>query len=491
MPYRSSLLIFGYLVLLAVAPAIAQSANESQSTVDTQATSKAPSTIKDLFFQGSTRWSQAELQAASGLKPGTTITSDDLAAAIAKLSATGDFDDVQVVYYAPGAALNLILKVKDSDPNNRYPVSFANFPWWSDKELIPLVHQTVPLFDGTLPENGDQEDAVAGALQQLLLTRQVTAKVSADLEAPASGETSGTIVFRITSPELRFGTVTIQGATATAPTVANAATALSGHPYNETALNNLLISVRDAGYVNATLTNIQRNPSAPNGGHVDVRVTATLVEGELYHVSGITFSGAPSASADPFTAAQRPDPVNLAAHQALRSAISSVASAYRSLGYIDVRVDPVPKLDPATHQVAYQVTIVPGEQYKVGTLKVEGLTPEQRKEFDSAWKLVPGVPFDTAYAQGFVRNHPELHTLTGSALRMRTDADGDTHLVTIDVTFAKPRPRTANQAKHPEPSHTTATKAGKAKAQPSKQPKAKAKPKPTTTPTQSSPAASK
>jgi len=500
MPRRSSLRFFGYFVFLIVvapavvliaAPASAQSTNDSQSTVDTQATSKAPSTIKDLFFQGSTRWSQAELQAASGLRPGTTITSDDLAAAIAKLSATGDFDDVQVVYYAPGESLNLILKLKDSDPSNRYPVSFANFPWWSDKELIPLIHQTVPLFDGTLPENGDQEDAVTGALQQLLLSKQVTAKVSSDLEAPANGETSGTIVFRITSPEIRFGPVTIHGASATAPTIAKAATALSGHPYSENALNNLLVSVRDAGYVNATLTEINRNPTAPSGRHVDIQVTAKLDEGELFHVSGITFSGAPAATTDPFTAAQRPDPVNLAANQTLRSSVASIAAAYRGLGYMDVRVDSVPKLDAATHQVAYAITIVPGDQYKVGTLKVEGLTPDQRKEFDSAWKLVPGVPFDTAFAQGFLRNHPELHSLAGTALRLRIDADGDTHLVAIDVTLAKPRPRTATHPKQPEPSHIPAAKPGKTKPQPSRQPKAKAKPKPKTTPTQSSPAASK
>jgi outer membrane protein assembly factor BamA len=488
MPLRYRIRILSALLCCLAAPAIAQSTIDTQTSPNSTTDLKAPSTIQQLSFDGAAPWSQQDLQAASGLKPGMTITSDDLANAIARLSATGDFDDVQVVYYAPGTALNLILKLKPSDPGSRYAVRFANLPWWSSKDLIPLIHQTVPLFDGTLPQTGDQEDLVAAALQQLLLTKQITAKVTSEIAPPAVGQPNGSVVYRITTPEIRFSTVDIQGASpAMAPIVAKAAASLNGHAYSETALDDLLNSWHDAGYLNASLTDIHRDVSPLAAGHIDVHVTAHLTEGDLYHVSSVTFT--PTGTQDSFAAAQRPDPTNLVIHQALRSSLTSITNAYRSLGFLDVRVDNVPKLDPATHTVAYTLSVIPGEQYHISTLKVEGLSPDQRQEFDSAWKLVPGAPFDATYTGTFLKSHPELHSLAGLSTRLATDADGDAHQVAIDVTFAKPRPRPTTNAKRPGSSSTPATKPEKTKSQPSKRPKSKAKQK--TTPTQSSPAASK
>jgi hypothetical protein len=121
-------------------------------------------TVKRILFQGTGPYAQADLEAASGLKPGDALNDAGLAAAAAKLNATGDFDDIRASLDGPVKSIDVIFKIKNGDPSRRYLVSFDNFPWWSAQELAAAIHQRVPLFNGTLPEACNQQDAVSAAL---------------------------------------------------------------------------------------------------------------------------------------------------------------------------------------------------------------------------------------------------------------------------------------------------------------------------------------
>lgn len=243
--------------------------------------SSAQWTLKQIVFNGKTPWSQQDLEAATGLKPGQHLTSDAVKAAASKLSATGDFDDIQASVNGPAAAIDVIFKVKPNDPARRYnAVNFVNFPWWSPQELTALVHQTVPLFDGTLPKAGDQQDAVTTALQQILLTKQITATITNDIVHPGIGHPKRTLSYRIQSPDIRFSSIDIQGVSpAMAPALTKLTTTFTGRAYNENALDLLLAPWRNTGYLDASLTDLRREITSTTG-RIQVQVSAKLAEGE-------------------------------------------------------------------------------------------------------------------------------------------------------------------------------------------------------------------
>jgi hypothetical protein len=98
-------------------------------------------------------------------------------------------------------------------------------------------------------------------------------------------------------------------------------------------------------------------------------------------------------------------------------------------------VDALPKLDTAAHQVAYTVTLVPGEQYRVGTLTIVDLPPQQRQEFDAVWKLQPGTLYDPIYSANFLKNNSAPQSLAEYSASFTAEADPDTHLVNFTMTF--------------------------------------------------------
>ena len=57
---------------------------------------------------------------------------------------------------------------------------------------------------------------------------------------------------------------------------------------------------------------------------------------------------------------------------------------------MDVIAEATPVLDPATHQVAYTVTVKPGEQYRVHQVTAENLDPAAQADFDRGFLMKAG-----------------------------------------------------------------------------------------------------
>lgn len=94
-------------------------------------------------------------------------------------------------------------------------------------------------------------------------------------------------------------------------------------------------------------------------------------------------------------------------------------------------------LDPATHQVAYTVRVIPGDQYRLKSIQTAGLSDAQKHEFDANWHMHPGDFYDLTYINTFLRKNTALRSLEGYSGKYRAVADPDTHLVDLTVTFVK------------------------------------------------------
>src|SRR5690348_2991507 len=112
---------------------------------------------KQIVFAGTTA-AQSELLAVAGLKPGSTLTQQDMQAAAQKLIDSGAFSDVRFAF--DGQQLLYTLK-----PAELQPVSYVNFPWWNEAALNAAVAAKVPLFQGSVAPESPMQQAVAHALE--------------------------------------------------------------------------------------------------------------------------------------------------------------------------------------------------------------------------------------------------------------------------------------------------------------------------------------
>ena len=164
-------------------------------------------------------------------------------------------------------------------------------------------------------------------------------------------------------------------------------------------------------------------------------LSATLASGEIYHVSGITFAGTPLLSADSFAASAKLHPGDIASRAQLFETLKPLDAAYRRQAYMDVVIEAVPKADPATHLVAYTITVTPGEQYHIRQITANNLDPAARADFDRGFQMKPGDLFNPDYVNGFLRNNTALQALRDYSAGYKAYADPNTHTVDLVLNF--------------------------------------------------------
>jgi outer membrane protein insertion porin family len=393
-------------------------------------------------FQGETPYSQAALEVASGLKVGSTLTQAGLQTAGEQLIATGAFADVGVTVDGPVKAVDVIFKVAPIDAAHMLRVSFDNFVWFSHDELVAEVRGRVPLFNGVVPEGGSLQDAVRDALQQILAAKGVNATVASQLVAPHPGLPFRIAEYHIESPEPRIHGLEIAGVPAASKDATDKVVhSLIGASYVEGLVggwaDRILADYRDAGYQEAALTGIKRTIVSSTAARVDVDVSATLIPGELYRVSKLEWTGSPEMSAAAFAGAAKAHAGDVASQQAVLASLEKLDAAYRNVGYMDVIVNAAPKLDAAKHEVAFTLSVIPGPQYKLRNLHLNGLSAAQRSDFDSTWKLHSGDLYNAGYVATFLTNNTVIRSLSNYSASFRVKEDPEAAVLDLDITFAK------------------------------------------------------
>jgi outer membrane protein assembly factor BamA len=406
-----------------------------------QAQHSAEYTIHRLVFQGDTSYSQSALEAVSGLHPGSSLKQSGLQAAADRLIGTGAFSDVQASFDGPLKSVDVIFKIQATTPSNLLYTSFENFVWWQPAELTSELQKRVPLFNGSIPEGGNQQDAIQEALRQLLAAKGITATVSSELIAPYPSQPLRIAEYRVEPPLVVVHSLNLSGVSPSfSPLTERLAATLIGTQYNEglttSSIKSRILDIyRDAGYQEASLTSLTRTVDPSPSSNVNVDVAATIHEGEPYHLNKLDWFGSPVMSAQAFAAQASLHPGDLATQQRLRDSLANLDAAYRNHGYVDVIVTATPSLNPATHQATFTVSAVPGPQYRLRNLTVLNLTPAQKKEFDSIWKLRPNDIYDAAYVSSFLQDKSALISLPEHSTSFKLVEDPEASLLDLSITF--------------------------------------------------------
>lgn len=355
---------------------------------------------------GSHRYSSERIAVASGLRAGGTVTRDDLQTGADSLSRLGTFSSVQYRFTTVASGIKVEFQVADAQA---FPVSFDNFPWFSDAELNAALKTAVVLYDGTAPGSGTILESMSAALVTLLATRGVHAEVAHALVTQPVGDRR-VQQFHVEGPALKVEGVEFTDALAKNDRAVRERVAdLIGKPFSRSAVELFEFEqVRPVYLAHAYLrvkfgaisTGFTGNPTKPLRD--EILVLAPIDPGPAYTFSRITWTGNSIISSEELEKFVALIPGQVANGNRIELTWEHVRNAYGKLGYLDLNLAPTPAYDDKAASVSYTVSIVEGPQYRMGELVLTGLSLEGERRIRNAWNIARDAVFNSSIYEQFI-----------------------------------------------------------------------------------------
>jgi outer membrane protein assembly factor BamA len=371
-----------------------------------QTAQKGSSKLGSVQIIGSQRFHSDQIAKVLPFHAGDNVSREDLQSGADKLAALGTFATVQYRFTSEDAGgVKVEYQVTDAPT---VPVTFDNFPLFTDEELATAMKEAVVLFDGSAPKGGAILDAMSSALEKLIQTRGLHAPVSHHLiETP-----SATQLFRIESPALKVSEVRFSDELAQKdPGVQERLPDVIGKPFSRGTFQLFEFEqVRPVYLAHAFLRVKFGTPEArfvgnPNRPLPDnVVVLAPITRGPAYAWHGVTWSGNRAIDSETLDKLAELKPGETADGTKVELQWQRVRDLYARRGYLDLSLDPVPEFDDAALRVKYKVSISEGPQYHMGKLVLTGLSLEAERRIRAAWNMPADAIFDEPAYQEFLES---------------------------------------------------------------------------------------
>jgi outer membrane protein insertion porin family len=429
------------LVLCNVAGARAQSTGQPPAQ-----TSPKSSKIAAIAVTGTQEFPSDQIVAASGLKPGDVVIAEQIQGAADCLSALGIFSAVKYRFSSKGDAISIEFQVQEAPT---YPLSFDNFPWFTDEEIAQAIRQEVGLFTGETPDSGTMLDEISIVVENLLAARKVKGDVTHQLVGQAVRD-GMMMQFRVDVPGLRVQSLQFGDSLATdSQPLKDRIFDIKGQPYSRFAIEmfeneHIRPIYASKGYLRARIGSPQAklttDANDPTKTAVDVLIPVS--PGPVYTWNGVSWQGNIAIGTTNLDGAVQVKPGDPVDGMKIEALWQDIEAAYASRGYLDAKLDPQPQFDDAAHRVSYHVAIVEGPQYRMGEMVVTGLSLDAEKRLRQVWLIAPGQVFDNSQferlAKELARPSVEIfgempihYTQFGHFLR----ADPDKHTVDVLLDF--------------------------------------------------------
>lgn len=394
---------------LPVCVALTLFANFCPSAWSQEASSTADAKLLSVTQVGSQAYSTEQVTALSGLQNVATMNRDTIQAAADRLAHTGLFASVRYRYSSEVGGLRVTFELQDAPT---FPVSFDNFPWFTDDELTAALNQAGLPFHGTAPATGTVLDTMAQTLEKTLATRGVHATVTHRMSV-LPGTDEKTLRFSVEGADLTISAIQFTDPLATNDRgVKDELQNLVGKPFSRETVERFDFEhVRPVYFSRGYLRAIFGRPEArfeadPRGPlPKSVVVIVPITTGPTYSWGGITWNGNHAytnsdldalVTQSGLTVGQSADGMKIVA------LLQSVEDAYGHRGYLDASVVPKESFDDAAHRASYHVDISEGRQYKMGKLVLTGLSIDAERKLRAAWRIPEGQMFDKTFYDYFL-----------------------------------------------------------------------------------------
>jgi outer membrane protein assembly factor BamA len=397
---------------------------------------------KTIQFNGDSEYTNAELLAAAGLKPGIVLTADEIKAHSTQLADSGVFD--LMTYKFDGGDLVYTL----APSLTLYPIRLENLPLAAGKDLDAKLHERFPLYHGKVPPEGTLLDGVRGMLAEMLAAEGIKAEVTAMPFGKPGTKQVNAMSFSITAPDVEIGDIQLQGVS---PAVAQRVQKVAEHeiktPYltERTAANlvhDFALFYTEEGYAAVKVQASQSGAPVVSGDAILIPFSVNIQEGRQYKLGPILLPKdalIAQAEVEKSLSAFAGGPARALT---LRSTLLLIASRYRANGYLDCEVIPHPVFDDAAGTVSYTVEINAGPVYHLGLVKFDNVSDELRKLLLHHWEMMPGDVFDDSYPVRFLSlirtEDPVLQrSLANVKVSYNVTADPQTHDVNCVIKLEK------------------------------------------------------
>jgi outer membrane protein assembly factor BamA len=407
---------FALFLCLLVSAAAAQKSSASKPS------SVSAYKLIALKATGTTRYTDKEILAATGLQIGQNAAEGDFKEAVQRLGESGLFSEVAYTYSYSSAGTKLELQLADTDKSKLVPAHFENFVWFTDDELRTSLQSRVPLFKQLLPLTGNLPDRVSEALQAILTEKHFPGRVDYLREADASGGALNGIDYRVEEVSIRIHRVEFPGASPEQTALlVTAARRLNGAEYSRAALAatakfDLLPVYLQRGYLKAAFgpsdARVVPRPASTEDaqGPADVVVDAIVpvTPGNIYTASGVDWKGnsaIPTSELAPLLHQPTGQPADAVR---LLDDLKTATKLYRSRGYMMVQIKPDAQFDDEKSTVHYVLNVVEGDLYKMGELEIVGLDTQATARMREAWALREGQPYNADYLKKYLNDTRQL-----------------------------------------------------------------------------------
>lgn len=355
---------------------------------------------------GSSRFTSKEIVAALGLQIGSAINRDGLQQVADKLSALGAFATVRYHFNTVATGVRATYEVTDAAA---LPVTFDNFPWFSDTELTAALKSSVVLFDGSAPASGTLIDAMDEALSKFLDAHGIHAQVT-HKTMPVADRDAQIEQFHVEEAALTVQSVEFSNALAKADLhIQDRLTDIVGQPYSRSRIElfefeQLRPIYLVHGYLrvkfDAPVAKFPAPPANPLSGALVV--TAQIEPGLPYQWGGIEWSGNSAVSNAELDGEVQIQAGSLADGNQIESVWKRVIDRYEEAGFLSVDIEHAPRFDDKNAKVSYAVKITEGPQYHMRSLILTGLSVEGERRIRKAFPIPPDALFDKTAFQIFM-----------------------------------------------------------------------------------------
>jgi hypothetical protein len=150
------------------------------------------------------------------------------------------------------------------------------------------------------------------------------------------------------------------------------------------------------GYMKAQIRDPQWHRVTGNGQHRHAQVTINVTEGAVYRLSSIAFSGNKAFGSQSLRAAIPMKNGEVLNVEEMRLGLKKLSEMYCSKGYINFTPIPNTEFDNKSSTVKIIFDLDEGEQFRVGTLRLNGNEPSpgEGKRLLALWATHIGQPYD-------------------------------------------------------------------------------------------------
>ncbi len=336
--------------------------------------------LDSVLVAGSLRFTSEQIANAIGLRPGITVNREDLQGAADKLAALGLFTNIQYRFSSVATGVKVTYQVADVPA---LPVTFDNFPWFTDAELSAGLKSSGILFDGGAPLKGTVLDDISAALEKLLDARGVHARVSHEaITLPTTNQTVQQ--FHVEEANLTVQTIEFSDPLAQNDrALKDRLPDLIGKPYSRSRVELFEFEQVRPVYLARAYLKVQfgqpvarfaSDPSNPLSGQLVI--TAPIDVGVPYVWSGVAWKGNDTMTTEDLNRLSDLMTGDPADGNKIQAFWEHARAAYAQQGFLDAALNPVPKFNDVTRRVTYEVAVTEGPQYHMGKLVLTGLSVE-------------------------------------------------------------------------------------------------------------------